>query len=182
LVTASGVYILYVNRLVKISRSNAIIHKERLTLKLFIALLAGCFIANGCATSSAQNAPLSGSAVSGNALVSGHYIYTSTGVLDPTKSQQVLWDGGTMEADGEGHISQCGGASWGVTTSPMNCVTHWTVYMGQSDDGQVVDGRFGWGKSDQGDIATLACTETGKICVMTSHNVQWSWTARLEKE
>jgi hypothetical protein len=153
-------------------------------MKTILTLALIALFATGCANTAAQEptAPQAAVVPIGNALVSGKYIYTSTGVLDPTNTKQVLWDGGTMEADGQGHISQCGGASWGVTTSPMNCATHWTLYMGQSDNGQVIDGRFGWGRSDQGDIATLACTETGKVCVMTSHNVQWSWTARLEKE
>jgi hypothetical protein len=157
---------------------------EGSAIKTLLALASVALFAAGCGYTGAQEPAPAQAAVSptGNALVSGHYIFTSTGVLDPMNTKQVLWDGGTMEADGQGHIAQCGGASWGVTTAAMNCATHWTLYMGQSDDGQVIDGRFGWGRSDMGDIATLACTETGKVCVMTSHNVQWSWTARLEKE
>lgn len=87
-----------------------------------------------------------------------------------------------MEADGAGNIVQCSGGSYGHITSPMACPTHWTVFMGQSDDGQTVNGRYGYAVSDQGDKATIACTETGKICTLTGYKVGWTWVARMERE
>jgi hypothetical protein len=154
-------------------------------MKTLFALIAIALFATGCANISAQETTPEQAAVAptGNAILSGHYIYTSTGVLNPTTSKDLLWDGGIMEADGAGHITQqCGGPSYGTKTDPMNCATHWIVQMGISDDGVPVNPRYGIVTSDMGDKATIACTETGKICVMTSRQVQWAWTARLEKE
>lgn len=136
------------------------------------------------------------STTSPNALLNGHYIFQSQGSIwqssangqstyppgVPTYIPATLFDSGTMEADGQGHIAQCGSGVFGTYTAPMNCDTHWTIQMGVSDNGVAVNSRFGWGKSDVGDIATITCTETGKVCIMTGHNVGWVWSARLERE
>ncbi len=161
-----------------------------------ILTVVACVIAGGCgyvATPAVQAQTTSNP----NAILSGHYVFQSQGSIwqsevingvptypafVPNYIPATLFDSGTMEADGEGHIAQCGSGVYGTYTAPMNCDTHWTMQMGVSDNGVAVGSRFGWGKSNVGDIATITCTETGKICILTAHNVGWAWSARMERE
>jgi hypothetical protein len=127
----------------------------------------------GCTNSLAQQP------VDMQAEFKGHYIYTGAG---PLPDGRLLFDGGTWDADGQGHALQCGGPSYGAQTDRMNCATTYTVRFGVSDDGVPMPYRFGLADSNVGDHATIACTEHAKVCVVTSHNVGWAWTIRLEKE
>lgn len=127
--------------------------------------------------------------------LNGHYTYWATGQYwgggqnggnalpagVPGTDSKTLFDSGTFEADVNGGITQCGGGSWGTWSTPLNCVT-WAVVFNTSDNGTPLNPRLGIIKSNVGDIATIACTETGKHCVMTAHDVGWAWTQILDKE
>lgn len=161
-----------------------------------LTLIAGLLLAsiglNGCANTIAQEPQ------SPNVLLNGHYVWQGQGqywgggqdgslALPPNVPAYIsknLYDSGTFEADGEGHATQCGAGAWGTWTTPVNCTTHWTAdfNLGQDQWGNPINQRFGMITSDAGDKATIACTATGKHCVMTSHGVGWSWTQILDKE
>jgi hypothetical protein len=158
-----------------------------------LSILGITLFANSCGYVKAQ-APAT---PTGLALLSGKYTYWSTGQLwsggqdgssalpsstIPGYMPKVLFDSGTFDADGKGIASQCGAGAWGTWTTQMNCVT-WTYQFGVSDNPSIsLNPRFGLINSNVGDKATIACTETGKHCVMTSHGVGWSWTQILDRE
>jgi hypothetical protein len=158
------------------------------TLKL-VAVIAASLLLGSCGSVQAAQ-PL------GSALLKGKYVFWSTGQLwnqagqqgqpslppgIPSSESTTLFDAGTFEADGEGHATQCGAGSWGTYNVTLGCV-HWTYQFGVSDGNGNLNPRLGLTQSDVGDKATLACTETGKHCVMTSHFVGWSWTQTLDRE
>ena len=160
---------------------------------LVAAICITLLVANGCASSHAQEQP-----DPPESILSGHYTYWGYGQYwgngqdggdalppgIPATEAKLLFDSGTFEADGQGHATQCGAGAWGTWTTPINCVTHWTVQfnLGKDQWGNPINSRFGLIKSDVGDAATIACTATGKHCVMTSHGVGWSWTQILDRE
>jgi hypothetical protein len=168
------------------------------TIIFFLLIIGASFVANSCGSASAQDpqTPLVTPAPTGVALLNGQYTYWGEGqywgpgkdggsalpVGVPGYIPKVLYDSGTFEADGEGHATQCGAGSWGTWSTQVNCITHWTVKFGFDDSGNAVNPRMGLISSDQGDKATIACTATGKHCVMTSHGVGWSWTQVLDRE
>jgi hypothetical protein len=149
------------------------------SMKFFMAVILAWLFASGCSNQTIPNGSVHAQEpVDETKVVEGHYVFQSQGWYTNT----MLVDSGTMEADGAGHILQCSGGSYGALTSPMNCLTHWTLHMGVTDSGQPTNGWYGYGTSDQGDKATIACTQTGKICILTGYNVQWAWTAKMERE
>jgi hypothetical protein len=165
----------------------------RIKITLLFFLLCTSLFVNSCGSAKAQ-APV---APTGLALLNGKYTYWSTGQLwsggqDGSSAlpsstifgymPKVLFDSGTFDADGKGNASQCGAGAWGTWTTPINCVTIWKYEFGTNESGQPTNPRLGLIESNQGDKGTLACTETGKHCVMTSHGVGWSWTQVLDRE
>jgi hypothetical protein len=166
----------------------------KITVLFLIASIA--FFSNSCGSVKAQTQTPETPSPTGVALLNGSYTYWGegqywgpgrdgttalpTGV--PSYIPKVLFDSGTFQADGLGHATQCGGGAWGTWSTPINCITHWTVKFGFDDNGNPVNPRMGLISSDQGDKATIACTETGKHCVMTSHGVGWAWTQTLDRE
>ena len=168
------------------------------TITLLLFVIGVSIFANSCGSASAQNPqpPLTTPAPSGAALLSGQYTFWSEGQYwgggqdgsislpagVPAYIPKVLFDAGTFDADGNGNATQCGGGSWGTWSTPLNCVT-WTYQFGVSDNpGVNLNSRLGLINSNVGDKATLACTATGKHCVMTSHGVGWAWTQVLDRE
>jgi hypothetical protein len=161
---------------------------------VLLFLLCSTVLLNGCTTTTlkAQNPP----ATSSLELLSGSYTYWSEGQLwapgqdgtdalpsgVPNYIPKVLYDSGTFEADGKGSALQCGGGAWGTWATPINCVTIWTYEFGKNESGQPINPRLGLINSNQGDKATIACTQAGRHCVMTSHGVGWAWTQVLDKE
>jgi hypothetical protein len=169
-----------------------------LTFLLFI--IGVSFISNSCGSAKAQDTLPSGATTAplGVAILNGQYTYWGYGQYwgtaqdggtalppgIPATEAKLLFDSGTFDADGNGHATQCGAGAWGTWTTPTNCVTHWTVEFGNGDAqyGSTLPSRMGIITSDVGDKATIACTATGKHCVMTSHGVGWAWTQILDRE
>lgn len=168
---------------------------------LFLLIFATSLTTTSCGNATAQSpqgapAPSTTTSAQTTALLSGEYTYWSTGQYwgggqdgstalppgIPTDESKDLFDSGTFDADGQGNATQCGGGSWGTWSTALNCVT-WIYQLGVSDNpGVSLSPRLGLIKSNVGDKATLACTATGKHCVMTSHGVGWAWTQVLDRE
>ena len=112
----------------------------------------------------------------GNQILKGHYVFSSIGQFPG--NPEMFFETGSFDADGEGHA---------VLHS------HWTQNVAGSN--KVKGGPFdsnwtytltnfsGTARSTNGDLAFIVCSETGKICHMTSDpKIGWSWEDRMQRE
>lgn len=138
------------------------------TLALVLLLTLSTLSLVSCGAARAQ-AP-----AGGNEIFSGHYLYSSWGQL---ASGVLYFENGTIDADGAGHITQCGAGTYNGVAVPKNYVilcAHWVYNLSDFK---------GTASSDVGDKAFVFCTATGKVCQYTSNiTVGWSWTQRIERE